>query len=68
MCIRDSDNPNIPSKIMIKEEIEDKEAIEQCLSTELGKKVEIKTPKDVYKRQQLIQHALQFHKLLYIFY
>jgi len=39
------DNPNIPNKIMIKEEIEDKEAIEQWLSTNLGKKVEIKTPK-----------------------
>ncbi len=39
------DNPNIPNKIMIKEEIEDKETIEQWLSTMLGKKVEIKTPK-----------------------
>ena len=39
------DNPNIPSKIMIREEIEDKEAIEGWLSTTLGKKVEIKTPK-----------------------
>lgn len=39
------DNPNIPNKIMIKEEMEDKEAIEKWLSTELGKKVEIKTPK-----------------------
>ena len=39
------DNPNIPSKIMIREEIEDKEAIEMWLSTELGKKVEIKSPK-----------------------
>ena len=39
------DNPNIPNKIMIKEEIEDKEAIEQWLSTILGKKVEIKEPK-----------------------
>ena len=39
------DNPNIPSKIMIREEIEDKEAIEDWLSTTLGKKVEIKTPK-----------------------
>lgn len=38
-------NPNIPNKIMIKEEIEDKEAIEKWLSTSLGKKVEIKTPK-----------------------
>lgn len=39
------DNPNIPNKIMIKEEIEDREAIERWLSTILGKKVEIKTPK-----------------------
>lgn len=39
------DNPNIPNKIMIREEIEDKEAIEKWLSTMLGKKVEIKTPK-----------------------
>ena len=39
------DNPNIPNKIMIKEEIEDKRAIETWLSTMLGKKVEIKTPK-----------------------
>ncbi len=38
-------NPNIPNKIMIKEELEDKQAIEEWLSTELGKKVEIKTPK-----------------------
>ena len=39
------DNPNIPNKIMVREEIEDKEAIEEWLSTSLGKKVEIKTPK-----------------------
>ena len=39
------DNPNIPGKIMIREEIEDKNAIEGWLSTSLGKKVEIKTPK-----------------------
>ena len=39
------DNPNIPSKIMIREEIEDKTAIEEWLSTSLGKKVEIKSPK-----------------------
>ena len=39
------DNPNIPNKIMIREEIEDKSAIESWLSTELGKKVEIKSPK-----------------------
>ena len=39
------DNPNIPSKIMIKEEIEEKELLESWLSTALGKKVEIKTPK-----------------------
>ena len=39
------DNPNIPGKIMIREEIEDKNAIEGWLSTSLGKKLEIKTPK-----------------------
>ena len=39
------DNPNIPNKIMIREEIEDKDAVEQWLSTVLGRKVEIKSPK-----------------------
>ena len=39
------DNPNIPNKIMIRDEIEDKETIEKWLYTILGKKVEIKTPK-----------------------
>ena len=39
------DNPNIPNRIMIREEIEDKEVLEEWLSTSLGKKVEIKTPK-----------------------
>lgn len=39
------DNQNIPNKIMMREEIEDKELIEKWLSKELGKKVEIKTPK-----------------------
>lgn len=39
------DNPNIPNKIMIRDEIEDKETIEKWLSTILEKKVEIKTPK-----------------------
>ncbi len=39
------ENPNIPNKIMIKEEIEDKETIEKWLSTILDKKVEIKAPK-----------------------
>ena len=39
------DNPNIPNKIMIREEIEDKEVIEKWLSTMIGRKVEIKTPK-----------------------
>ncbi len=38
-------NPNIPNKIMMREEIEDKDSVEQWLSTILGKKVEIKTPK-----------------------
>ena len=39
------DNPNIPNRIMMREEIEDKDSVEQWLSTILGKKVEIKTPK-----------------------
>lgn len=39
------DNPNIPNKIMLKEEVEDKEAIEEWLSTLLGRKVELKSPK-----------------------
>ena len=39
------DNPNIPSKIMLREELEDKEVIEQWLSTEIGRKVELKSPK-----------------------
>ena len=39
------DNPNIPNKIMIREEIDDKQAIEEWLSTILGRKVEIKSPK-----------------------
>lgn len=39
------DNSNIPNKIMLREELEDKEAIEEWLSNELGKKVELKSPK-----------------------
>ena len=39
------DNPNIPSKIMLREELPDREVIEEWLSTQLGKKVEIKSPK-----------------------
>ena len=39
------DNPNIPNKIMLREELEDKEVIEEWLSNELGKKVELKSPK-----------------------
>ena len=39
------DNPNIPNKIMIREEIDDKQAIEEWLSTISGRKVEIKSPK-----------------------
>ena len=38
-------NPNIPSKIMLREELDDKEAIETWLGSELGKKVELKSPK-----------------------
>ena len=38
-------NPNIPNKVMVREEIEDKDTIEEWLSTSLCKKVEIKSPK-----------------------
>ena len=37
-------NPNLPNKIMIRYEIEDKEAIQIWLSKEAERKVEIKTP------------------------
>ncbi len=36
--------PILPNKIMIREEIEDKEIIEELLTKEAGRKVEIKTP------------------------
>lgn len=39
------DNPNIPNKIMLQEELDDKELLEYWLSTENAKKVEIKNPK-----------------------
>ncbi|MBR3255954.1 MAG: excinuclease ABC subunit UvrC [Clostridia bacterium] len=39
------DNPNIPNKIMLQEELEDKDVLEQWLSTENAKNVELKTPK-----------------------
>ena len=39
------ENPNIPSKIMLRDELEDKDAIEQWLSTEAGRKVELRSPK-----------------------
>ena len=39
------DNPNIPNKIMLREELEDKNSIEKWLSNQLGKKVELKSPK-----------------------
>ena len=38
------ENPNIPSKIMLREELEDKETIEQWLSTDSRKKGGIKKP------------------------
>lgn len=37
-------NPNLPNKIMLREEIEDKQAIQEWLSTEAGRKVELKNP------------------------
>ena len=39
------DSQNVPSKIMIKYNIEDKDAIEQWLSKKENKKIEIKVPK-----------------------
>ncbi len=39
------ENSNIPSKIMLRDELEDKDAIEQWLSTEAGRKVELRSPK-----------------------
>ena len=38
-------NQNIPSKIMLREEIDDKEILEQLLSQQSNKKVELRTPK-----------------------
>ncbi len=39
------DNQNLPNKIMVREELEDKEAIEEWLTKEAGRKLEIKSPK-----------------------
>ena len=39
------DNPNIPHKIMIREELEEKQALEEWLSAKQGRKVELKSPK-----------------------
>ena len=39
------DSQNLPNKIMIRQELEDKNAIEEWLTKEAGRKVEIKTPK-----------------------
>ena len=39
------DNQNLPNKIMVREELEDKDAIEEWLTKEAGRKVEVKSPK-----------------------
>ena len=39
------DSQNLPNKIMVREELEDKTAIETWLTQEAGRKVEIKSPK-----------------------
>ena len=39
------DDQNLPNKIMVREELEDKNAIEEWLTKEAGRKVEIKSPK-----------------------
>ena len=38
------DKPDLPSKIMMKEEIEDKELVEKLLEEKAGRKVELKSP------------------------
>ena len=38
------DKPDLPAKLMIQEEIEDKELLEEWLGKKAGRKVEIKTP------------------------
>ena len=39
------DNQNLPNKIMVREELEDKDVIEEWLTKEAERKVEIKSPK-----------------------
>jgi len=39
------DVQNLPNKIMVREELEDKNAIEEWLTKEAGRKVEVKSPK-----------------------
>ena len=39
------DSQSLPNKIMVREELEDKNAIEEWLTKEAGRKVEIKSPK-----------------------
>ena len=39
------DSQNLPNKIMVREELEDKSAIEEWLTNKAGRKVEIRTPK-----------------------
>ena len=39
------DSQNLPNKIMVREELEDKNAIQEWLTKEAGRKVEIKSPK-----------------------
>ena len=56
------DNPNIPSKIMLREELPEKDIIEQWLSTMLGKKVELKSPKKGEKLRFVLQRAAEEHE------
>ena len=39
------DSQNLPNKIMVREELEDKSAVEEWLTNKAGRKVEIRTPK-----------------------
>ncbi len=51
------DNPNKPNKIMLREELEDKEVIEEWLSNELGKKGRIEKSEKKEKKLRFVEMA-----------
>ena len=52
------DKPDLPNRIMIQEEIEDKEIIEEWLGNRAGRKVELKTPQKGEK-QRFVEMAIR---------